>query len=132
MWIIPWDPFLIKKLLKSEICGSRDWKIAEKVTLCALFTPQSQQSRLAKKKKVENIDMNAGKHKTRFPNAHLGYAKSKKKKKKKIESQNWITKKLKSRFRLDFKKNLPRHRSVCSYTIRSQALLICVSLCVSS
>ena len=21
MWIIPWDPFLMKKLLKSEICG---------------------------------------------------------------------------------------------------------------
>ena len=23
MWIVPWDPFLIKKLLKSEIYGSR-------------------------------------------------------------------------------------------------------------
>ena len=21
MWIVPWDPFLMKKLLKSEICG---------------------------------------------------------------------------------------------------------------
>ena len=23
MWIVPWDPFLMKKLLKSEICDSR-------------------------------------------------------------------------------------------------------------
>ena len=22
MWIVPWDPFLMKKLLKNEICGS--------------------------------------------------------------------------------------------------------------
>ena len=31
MWIVPWDLFLMKKLLKSEICGSRDWKVAEKL-----------------------------------------------------------------------------------------------------
>ena len=23
MWIVPWDPFLMKKLLKSEVYGSR-------------------------------------------------------------------------------------------------------------
>ena len=59
----------MKKLLKSEVCGSRDWKITEKVTVYALFTLQSQQSWL-KKKNVENTNVNAGKRKTRFPNAH--------------------------------------------------------------
>ena len=53
-----------EKLLKN--C----YKVAEKITVCALFTTQSQQSQL-KKKKVENIDVNAGKRKTRFPNAYF-------------------------------------------------------------
>ena len=59
----------MKKLLKNEICESRDWKVAEKVIVCALFTPQSQQSQL-EKKKVKNTDVNARKR-LRFPNAHL-------------------------------------------------------------
>ena len=50
--------------------------------VCTVHTPKSTITAWKKKKKVENIDMNVGKHKTRFPNAHLGYAMSKKKKKK--------------------------------------------------
>ena len=42
MWIVPWDPFLMKKLLKSEICRSVNsarcaligWKRVRKVKLC--------------------------------------------------------------------------------------------------
>ena len=31
MWIVLWDPFLMKKLLKSKVCGSMNSKIcAEK------------------------------------------------------------------------------------------------------
>ena len=45
------------------------WKIAKKVIVCALFTPQSQQSQF-EKKKVKNTDVNARKR-LRFPNAHL-------------------------------------------------------------
>ena len=42
------------------------------MTVCALFTPQSQQSRLKKKKKKkeENAKRRRGKRKTQFPNAH--------------------------------------------------------------
>ena len=54
-----------EKLLKS--C----YKVAEKITVYALFTTQSKQSRLKKKKKVENVDVNAGKRKTRFSNAYF-------------------------------------------------------------
>ena len=44
----------------------------EKVTVCALFTPKSQQSRLKKKKKEEeNAKRRRGKRKMRFPNEHI-------------------------------------------------------------
>ena len=69
MWIVPWDLFLMKKLLKSEVCGSRDWKVAEKVTVCTVHTPKSTITAW-KEEKVENADVNAGKRKTHFPNAH--------------------------------------------------------------
>ena len=44
MWIVPWDSFLIKKLLKSEICGSVnnvryaliDWKLPDKSNFAAI------------------------------------------------------------------------------------------------
>ena len=53
MWIVLWDPFLMKKLLKSEICGSVNstrcvligWKKFEKSTLRLLFIEQCMSSR---------------------------------------------------------------------------------------
>ena len=60
-------------------------KLLKKLLCVHCSHPKVNNHGLQKKKKVENIDMNAGKHKTRFPNAHLGYAKSKKKKKKKLK-----------------------------------------------
>ena len=62
MWIVLWDLFLMKKLLKSEVCVSRDWKVAEKVTVCTVYTPKSTITVLKKKKKkkekkMQNVDV---------------------------------------------------------------------------
>ena len=74
MWIVPWDPFLMKKLLKSEICGSMNsarcaligWKKARKVKFCSYCSctvheqqPQVSQTREKKKKKQKNANANA-------------------------------------------------------------------------
>ena len=74
MWIVPWDPFLIKKLLKSEVCESCDWK----VTGVHCSHPKVNNHCLKKKKKEEKEENTKrgcghgrGKRKTCFPNAHL-------------------------------------------------------------
>ena len=51
-----------KKLLNKEICESREQCMGSTENSHALFN---------QKKKVENADINAGKRKTRFPNAYL-------------------------------------------------------------
>ena len=53
VWIVSWDPFLMKKLLKSEICGSvcTDWlKIVWQVKLCGYCCPKTWRK---KKKRTE-------------------------------------------------------------------------------
>ena len=52
MWIVLWDQFLIKKLLKSEVWGT---------CACALFTAKKSKHAAGKKKKKErntNVDPN--------------------------------------------------------------------------
>ena len=56
----------MKKLLKSEVCESYNWKVAEKV----IHTPKST-IKVWKKKKFWKYRHEPGKRKTCFPNAHL-------------------------------------------------------------
>ena len=52
VWIVPWDPFLMKKLLKSEICGSVNsarcaligWKLFDKSKFVATVYEQCMNS----------------------------------------------------------------------------------------
>ena len=73
MWIVSWNPFLMKKLLKSEICGSRELfmeptnmlKIVEKskfsTTIYAQYMNSSfcLQLRVKKKKNAEEENVDA-------------------------------------------------------------------------
>ena len=48
MWIVPWDPFLMKKLLKSVICGSVNSAYihcsCEKVNICGYCSMNSNRN----------------------------------------------------------------------------------------
>ena len=79
MWIVPWDPFLMKKLLKSEICGSVNsaqcaligWKLFDKSNCAATvhaqcmnnsrnskICPKMRGKKKKKEKKNANVDVN--------------------------------------------------------------------------
>ena len=64
MWIVPWDPFLMKKLLKSVICGSvnsaRIYCSLWKVNICGYcpmnsnrITPKCVKTKKKKKKRTK-------------------------------------------------------------------------------
>ena len=75
MWIVPWDPFLMKKLLKSEVCGFVNsarcaligWKLFDKSNFAAIVHIQCINSnrnskicpKTRKKKKQKNANVNA-------------------------------------------------------------------------
>ena len=62
MWIVPYDPFLIKKLLKSQICGSInsaryaliDWK---KINMHSTWTIAASLTNAWKKEKRKKKQM---------------------------------------------------------------------------
>ena len=58
----------MKKLLKSEVCESCEQCMGLTGVHCS--HPKLNNPGF-KKKKVENVDMNVGKHKMCFPNAHF-------------------------------------------------------------
>ena len=72
MWIVPWDPFLMKKLLKSEICRFMNsaqcvligWEEGEKSNFVAIVYVQCMNSKRkptnACKKKEKRQTQNAG------------------------------------------------------------------------
>ena len=64
MWIVPWNPFLMKKLLKSEVCGSHEQCTGPTGMHCSHEKVNNHDP----KKKNENAG--CGKSKTHFPNAH--------------------------------------------------------------
>ena len=84
MWIVPWDPFLMKKLLKSEICGSRVLftgptdvlKIVEKSKFSTTVHAQYMNSSLCLQLRVKQKKKKKGKthlriqRKTLNPNGH--------------------------------------------------------------
>ena len=72
MWIVIWDPFLMKKLIKNEICGSVNSIYVhcsrQKVNICdycSLNSNRNTPKRVKKKKKKKK------KNKTQLGNANL-------------------------------------------------------------
>ena len=57
---MPWDPFLMKKLIKNEICGSMNSARMH----CSLAPPKTRENK-KKKKKKERKKQNAASHKRR-------------------------------------------------------------------
>ena len=134
MWIVPWDPFLMKKLLKSEICGSvnsarcvligcKEW---EKSNFMATVHAQCMNSsykshKRVQKKKKKNKKEEEEKHQKQT----LGFSAQSKHSLRRLISKTakirWVSRLLKA------KKNLclqiwdnNAFRLLCSYTIISR------------
>ena len=103
MWIVPWDPFLMKKLLKSEICGFVNsarcaligWKLFDKSNFAAIVHIQCINSnrnskicpKTRKKKKQKNANVNASVYMNSNRNSKI-CPKTRKKKKQKNANVN--------------------------------------------